>query len=981
MTVEVGNAQVAIFPVFKGFRRAVRTEVDGSTTEAATNFRTRFKKAGNDSGIDAGRGFRKSFSRETDGAATAIIAKLTSEVAKESRSVSAARLKEQDAAGSVRVAEAALATARTKYATDSVQVIRAEERLASASRISATAHGNTRVASDALAAAQNRLATATDRVSTATSGGSRIQAAFSVAMNGVRNVVADAAEFIRSTVKVTSIAIMGTLGVALTKGFSRLTAIENASAKLTALGNTASDVASIMASALSAVQGTAFGLDEAATVAASSVAAGIKPGKELAKYLSLTADAAQVAGASLGDMGRIINQVTTAGRAQTEDLNQLAERGLPIYQWLAREYGVSANALRKMVSRGEVDSATFRAAIERNIGGAALIAGNTTTGWAKNMGAALGRLGAGLESGIFPLFKELFKTIAFGLDAVTAKVKPFADAFGANLLGKLQPVLQKLQGHFLRVKESASGIGKTDFSGFFGPLAGLLPVIGLVVGSLGGFLSKIPLVGGAFAGLTGPLGLAIGAFAGIFALSPKLQAALGSIVSIIGSTIGQLVAVLGPVVQNVFDAILPLISTIGDALGSVLTAIAPVIPVLGELIASLVTSLSGPLTEAIISILSALSTVITTLSGALGPTITALLPVITQIATVIGDIFVTALKAIVPVIIKLLPVITRLVTKVLDSLMPVFKSLTPVIGLVGNFIGKLGELLTSLMPTIAGVIDVVLELLIALLPLLEPLISLIGDILPILIDLFTSILGAILPVVKMILDFLVPVIKFLLEVITELIRFVVGVFKADWKSVWENAVKMFRDFGEGIKNGVDNILGFIGGIPGKIKDFFSGIGSWLINAGRDLINGFIEGIKSMLGKIGDIVSRVMKFVGGFFPHSPAKRGPFSGSGWTAIKEAGLAIGDQFGDGLDDASPSLTAKLRNLMNVGGLLLSPAVAGGPENHLPAEGIRPGDKLILILEDGVQLRAYVDACADSRITKSDQTTRATIKGGKRI
>src|SRR5690606_3132587 len=80
--------------------------------------------------------------------------------------------------------------------------------------------------------------------------------------------------------------------LALYKGFQRLIGIDTARAKLQALGHDAKNVETTMNNALNAVRGTAYGLDEAATAAASAVAAGIKPGKELYKYLTLVGDAA-----------------------------------------------------------------------------------------------------------------------------------------------------------------------------------------------------------------------------------------------------------------------------------------------------------------------------------------------------------------------------------------------------------------------------------------------------------------------------------------------------------------------------------------------------------------------------------------------------------------------------------------------------------------------------------------------------------------
>lgn len=189
-------------------------------------------------------------------------------------------------------------------------------------------------------------------------------------------------------------AAVGALTLALTSGFERLKAIDNARFKLKALGNSTEEVNAIMASATESVKGTAFSLDKAANTAASAVAAGIKPGKDLTKYLSTAADAAAVAGTSLDDMGSIFNKVQTNGKAYTDDLQQLADRGLPIFKWLQEEYGVTGEALSKMVEDGKVDAQTFQAAIEEHIGGASKQMGQSLEGSIENMKASIARLGA-----------------------------------------------------------------------------------------------------------------------------------------------------------------------------------------------------------------------------------------------------------------------------------------------------------------------------------------------------------------------------------------------------------------------------------------------------------------------------------------------------------------------------------------------------------------------------------------------------------
>src|SRR5690625_1588992 len=225
-------------------------------------------------------------------------------------------------------------------------------------------------------------------------------------------------------VQATGLAAGAALGAALTKGVGRLTGIENAEASLRGLGHSASNVEGIMDNALTSVKGTSYGLEEAATIAASAVAAGIKPGQELERTLKLTGDAAAIAGTDLQSMGSIINKVATADMMQMDVANQLMDAGIPILQLVGQEMGVTAEEARKLASAGEVSFETFQNALETGLGGAALELGNTTQGAFRNMGAAAGRLGATLAGPFYDQASGAFGGITDLLDDLNAKAGP-----------------------------------------------------------------------------------------------------------------------------------------------------------------------------------------------------------------------------------------------------------------------------------------------------------------------------------------------------------------------------------------------------------------------------------------------------------------------------------------------------------------------------------------------------------------------------
>ncbi|MDA9472640.1 tape measure protein [Enterococcus sp. 5H] len=237
-------------------------------------------------------------------------------------------------------------------------------------------------------------------------------------------------------------------GITLVKGFNRLVGIDDAKAKLLGLGHSGESVENIMKSALESVKGTSFGMADAATIAASAVAAGIEPGEQLTKYLTLTGDAAAIAGISLSEMGSIINKVQTSNVAYTDNLNQLADRGLPIYQWIAKEAGVATDSVKDLASKGEISSEMFLAAIEKNIGGAAKTIGdNSFSASIANMWSSVGRIGAnfldagGKGGGFFSTLKPLVGEFTELLGKLEDKATEMGVKFGESFQGVIKLVL------------------------------------------------------------------------------------------------------------------------------------------------------------------------------------------------------------------------------------------------------------------------------------------------------------------------------------------------------------------------------------------------------------------------------------------------------------------------------------------------------------------------------------------------------------
>src|SRR5690625_1967673 len=268
----------------------------------------------------------------------------------------------------------------------------------------------------------------------------------------------------KRTLKIGAVITAAVGAAAIGGGISRQLNIEDAQKKLQALGHDTKNIETIMTSALDSVKGTAYGLDSAATQAAGAVAAGVKPGKELTSYLKLTADAATIAGVSMDEMGFVMNKVQTSQQAYTEDLNMLADRGIPIFQWLQEEYGVTAEELKKMVSNGEVDAQTYFKVIEENIGGAALKSGETTRGAFKNMLAALSRVGVSLTAGFFPLIREGFVGMTEIFDAIGPKLEEIFSPMWEILQPLFSSAISEMSGG---LSDWITNLDVSGIAGFF----------------------------------------------------------------------------------------------------------------------------------------------------------------------------------------------------------------------------------------------------------------------------------------------------------------------------------------------------------------------------------------------------------------------------------------------------------------------------------------------------------------------------------
>jgi phage-related protein len=137
-----------------------------------------------------------------------------------------------------------------------------------------------------------------------------------------------------------------------------------------------------------------------------------------------------------------------------------------------------------------------------------------------------------------------------------------------------------------------------------------------------------------------------------------------------------------------------------------------------------------------------------------------------------------------------------------------------------------------------------------------------------------------------------------------------------------------QGFLSGIQGGFNAAVSFVASIPGRVIGAIGDLGGLLVNSGRSLINGFVSGIKSAIGGAVSAVSGAVSQIRSFFPFSPAKRGPFSGHGYTTYSGKALMEGwaEGIGNGTGAVNSAITSALASASSLigSGITVAPSVA---------------------------------------------------------
>jgi hypothetical protein len=122
---------------------------------------------------------------------------------------------------------------------------------------------------------------------------------------------------------------------------------------------------------------------------------------------------------------------------------------------------------------------------------------------------------------------------------------------------------------------------------------------------------------------------------------------------------------------------------------------------------------------------------------------------------------------------------------------------------------------------------------------------------------------------------------------------------------------------------IAGVIGWFLGLQSRVLGVLTGIGSWLVEAGKDLVQGLINGVKSMAGKLGDAVTGIIpgpikRFGRALGLGSPSRLfdrfGRWTGEGY--VRGINAMVGDVEGAAISLADAAITPMDQNPFGPGG-----------------------------------------------------------------
>lgn len=167
--------------------------------------------------------------------------------------------------------------------------------------------------------------------------------------------------------------------------------------------------------------------------------------------------------------------------------------------------------------------------------------------------------------------------------------------------------------------------------------------------------------------------------------------------------------------------------------------------------------------------------------------------------------------------------------------------------------------------------------------------------------------------------------------------------------------------------GVSSVVGVVRGLPGRILGALGGLAGSLYSSGYNMISSLADGIRAAFGNAIAAARDGLSTLRSYFPFSPAKRGPFSGSGYTT--HSGEALVRDFAGAISSTAKSVApgvgaslAPMADAFTVPTLQSSNGSTAATTTAAAAVGV-PGDLVAAIIAALANLQIIVRPGMDRR------------------
>ena len=457
------------------------------------------------------------------------------------------------------------------------------------------------------------------------------------------------------------------------------------------------------------------------------------------------------------------------------------------------------------------------------------------------------------------------KTLGTGLSATVGGAV-------SRLIGRFSPLASAGKTAFATIGSAALKVSSGALKGFGTALRG----VGTAISGVGSIASRLGVTGAIFTGLTA-------GFQTLFKLDPSqmagkfdewqksldsalidVQTKLPAMASAFAAALPQMVTSITSALPGIANALMSVGQTLAPALMTMLPQITQAFSGMFAQLPGLIATYGQPMLEAFGTLFATLAGQIPSLMTSLGQSLVAgvqaaFSAIGSNSATIAGFIsefgasLASGLQTLGATIVAALPSIGQSIASALPTLIPaLISALTSVITSLASALPGIAVAIINQLPAIIG--GLATGIVNGLPTLLNAFISVVSNIASNFPSIFMAVVGAIPGIIG-------------------------------------NIARPFAGL-------AGQILGFVRNIPSQITGLFASAGSWLVNSGAALMNGFKQGILNAVEGVKSAVSGALQKVRDFFPFSPAKVGPFSGSGYTSVsgehlmRDFGKSIGAQ-----------------------------------------------------------------------------------------